>query len=298
MAVESSHGTTCSYRISGALYHLVSRGNGRQRVFLADGDYQRLVDGLESAAPKFAWHVLTFVWMPNHLHLLLKTPQAYLSVGMQYLLSGYANWFSKRDQRPGHLFQGRFKGELIQDDTYFWTVSRSIYLNPTRGRRPLVSHPRQWPWSSYPGHDHARKRRNWLAYDLLRSAWQGENWGAVIRPRPTGARVEAGLQDRPVNPLGSAAHGWLLGSEAFVDRIRSLMRDPQNADEVPAAKQLRASELSGILEAVANHDEAPVRQLAHMRRRDMRRAVVAWLARRYIQTTRRETSAALGLVPL
>jgi len=132
----------------GALYHVMSRGNGRQRVFLADGDYQRLVDGLESAVRKFAWQVLTFV--------------------------------------PTICCFQRGKGR----------------------------------------------------------------WGAVIRPRPTSTRVEAGLQDPPVNPLGSAAHGWLLRSALFVDCIRSLMRDPQDADEVPAAKQLGALELSSILATV------------------------------------------------
>ena len=119
----------------GAIYHVMSRGNGRQKTFRNDGDFQRLLEGLESAVLKFDWLVMNYVWMPNHIHLFLKTPQPNLSAGMQYLLSGYANWFSKRHQRPGHLFQGRYKSFVVEDDSYFWTLSRYIHLNPCRGGR-------------------------------------------------------------------------------------------------------------------------------------------------------------------
>lgn len=278
----------------GAIYHVMSRGNGRQKIFHDDGDFQRLLEGLESAVRKFDWLVMTYVWMPNHIHLFLKTPQPNLSAGMQYLLSGYANWFSKRHQRPGHLLQSRFKGELIEDDTYFWNVSRYIHLNPTRGRRPLVTHPRDWPWSSYPAYDQRRKRLDWVAYDLLLAAWQGEMGG---RDPAAGYRrfVEASLKDPPVNPFRSAAHGWLLGNDKFVNKIRRKIRDPQNADEVPTAKRLRGLELAGVLEAVARHYKVSVEQLAKARRGDVTRAVAAWLARRYTSATRREISTALGL---
>ncbi len=53
------------------------------------------------------WRVLAFVWMPNHIQVFLQTqtPKPNLSKGMQYLLSSYANWYAKRYQRTGHLFQ-------------------------------------------------------------------------------------------------------------------------------------------------------------------------------------------------
>ncbi len=68
--------------------------------------------------------------MPNHGHPFLRTPEANLSRGMQYLLSGYANWFNRRQQRVGHVFQGRFKGERIADASYSWTVSRHFAADP------------------------------------------------------------------------------------------------------------------------------------------------------------------------
>ncbi len=102
----------------GAIYHVMSRGNARQTVFRDDSDYQRLIKGLETVVGRLGWDLLCFVLMPNHFHLLVRTPRPNLSRGMQHLTSGYANWCSRRHRRPGHTFQGRFKSELIEDESY------------------------------------------------------------------------------------------------------------------------------------------------------------------------------------
>ena len=102
----------------GAIYHVMSRGNARQTVFRDDSDYQRLSKGLETVVGRLGRDLLCFVLMPNHFHLLVRTPRPNLSRGMQHLTSGYANWCSRRHRRPGHTFQGRFKSELIEDESY------------------------------------------------------------------------------------------------------------------------------------------------------------------------------------
>ena len=133
-----------------------------------------------------------------------------------------------------------------------------------------------------------------MAYDLLLAAWQGEMGGRD--PAAAYRRfVEAGLKDPPVNPFRSAAHGWLLGSDQFVNTIRKQIRDPRNADEVPAAKRLRGLELAAVLKVVAEHYHVSADQLGEARRGDRTRATAAWFARRYTSATRREISIALGL---
>ena len=161
----------------GAIYLVMSRGNARRRIFHDDRDHERLLEGLEPTVRRCGWELFSFVLLPNHLHLFLRTPQPNLSRGMQYLLSGYANWYAKRHRRSGHLLQGRFKEELIEDETYYWTVSRYLHLNPVRGRRPLVTHPADWRWSSYRGYARRREQVDWVAYDVLYSARQGEMGG-------------------------------------------------------------------------------------------------------------------------
>jgi REP element-mobilizing transposase RayT len=102
----------------------MTRGNRRQIMFGDEADYRRFFEGLEQTVGRFGWELLSFALMPNHVHLFLRTTQPNLSRSMQYLVSGYANWHAKRHRRQGHLTQGRFKAVLIEDESYFWTVSR------------------------------------------------------------------------------------------------------------------------------------------------------------------------------
>ena len=201
---------------------MMARGNGRQRIFHADADYQRMTDGLAKTIARTGWQVFAFVWMPNHIHLFVRTPKPNLSVGMQYLLSGYANWYAKRHQRTGHLFQGRFKAELVEDESYFWTLSRYVHLNPVRGKKPLVDHPSSWAWSSYPGYCRKSARVDWIEYESVLAAWQGEMGG-----KDSGLAyrrfVESGLETPPSNPLDNALEGWLLGSDTFLKKVKKLI---------------------------------------------------------------------------
>ena len=164
-----------------AIYHVMARGNGRQAIFHIDGDDHRMTDGLAKTVSRTGWQVLAYVWMPNHIHLFLQTPKPNLSRGMQYLLCGYANWFAKRHQRTGHMFQGRFKAELVEDESYFWTLSRYVHLNPVRGKKPLVENPSEWKWSSYPGYCRKADRVEWMDYAKVLAAWQGEKGGQKTR---------------------------------------------------------------------------------------------------------------------
>jgi REP element-mobilizing transposase RayT len=278
----------------GAIYHVMTRGNARRRIFREEGDYQRLSEGLEETVDRFGFEVFSFVWMPNHIHLFFRTPEPNLSRGMQYLLSGYANWFSARHQRPGHLFQGRFKGELIEDENYFWTVSRYIHLNPVRGKRPLVDHPRDWRWSSYPGYGRRRERVDWVAYDQVYRAWQGEIGGANVEAAYR-RFVEAGLAKPPDNPFRDAVHGWLLGSQEFVDRIKRLMKEPTHRDEVPSARRLANLPVESVIAAVADYYETTPEAFCRRRSTAPGRDLAAWLARRLTGATLRDLAEPFGL---
>ena len=201
-------------RISRAIHHVMSRGNLRRSVFEDERDYQRFLQGLEQTVGRFGWDLLSFALMPNHFLLFLRTPQPNLSRGMQYLVSGYANWYAKRHRQPGHLTQGRFKAALVEDESYFWTVSRYVHLNPVRGKRPLAAHPADWPWSSYPGYARKRDRVGWVAYEVIYSAWQGEMGGS--HPR----RHIDGSSKRDWRPCRRIPFGRLLVAGCWAARSR------------------------------------------------------------------------------
>jgi putative transposase len=107
-----------------AIYHVMARGNGRQDIVRDDDDRQRLLAGLARAVQRCSWRVYAFVILSNHFHIVLKTPQPNLARGMQTFLSSYANAWSRRHRFGGHVFQGRYRTELIEDETYLWTVTR------------------------------------------------------------------------------------------------------------------------------------------------------------------------------
>jgi REP element-mobilizing transposase RayT len=102
--------------IEGAIYHVMARGNARQKIVRDDGDRSQLINGLEQSVARHGWDLLSYVVMGNHLHLMVKTPRPNLGAGMQSFLSGYAIWAGRRWRRPGHLFQGRYRAEMIEDE--------------------------------------------------------------------------------------------------------------------------------------------------------------------------------------
>ena len=278
----------------GAIYHVISRGNQRRSIYEDEHDYQRFLQGLEQTVGRFGWELLSFVLMPNHFHLFVRTPLPNLSRGMQYLVSGYANWYAKRHNRPGHLMQGRFKASLVEDETYFWSVSRYLHLNPVRGRRPLVAHPVEWPWSSYPGYARKRARLRWVAYEAVHSAWRGEMGG---NDAETAYRrfVEQGLATKPEDPFREAVGGWLLGGPKLVDRVRSGMKVPRNPDAVPAVRLLTSIDYRTVLLAVADHFGVTLESFRHQRTGELSRDLAAWLARELTPVTLRDLSAEFGL---
>src|SRR5262249_35613355 len=221
----------------GAIYHVMARGNARQQIVRDDDDRQRLLADLERSVVRCGWELPAFVVMGNHLHLLVKTPRANLGRGMQGFLSAYAMWANRRRRRPGHLFQGRYRAEMIEDESYYWVVSRYIHLNPVRAG--LVDRPEQWAWSSYPGYVRRSGQQPWVAYEALLSAWQGEwgGWDAAVAYRRS---VQWGVSAPPPSPFREAFGGWVLGSPRFVDRLRALAGPVSANPPAPEARPLAA----------------------------------------------------------
>jgi REP element-mobilizing transposase RayT len=115
-----------------AVYHVTSRGNGRADIFHSDEDRQRFLAQLGHHLHHCAVDLYAFVLMDNHFHALVRTPRANLSRFMQRLLSSYALYARYKHHRPGHLFQGRFKAKLVEDEVYLLAVTRYIHLNPAK----------------------------------------------------------------------------------------------------------------------------------------------------------------------
>jgi putative transposase len=128
--------------------HLVQRGNNRQRCFVDDVDRQRYLDDARTAATRYCVAIHAYVLMPNHVHLLVSTPDAgATSRMMQALGRRYVAYFNLRHCRTGTLWEGRFHSSPIGTDRYFWSCHRYIECNPVRAG--LCQSPRDFRWSSH-----------------------------------------------------------------------------------------------------------------------------------------------------
>jgi putative transposase len=279
----------------GAIYHVTARAGGRQKMVRDDLDRRRLIDGLEQTVTRCGWELLAYVIMDTRLHLLLKTPRPNLSAGMHSFLSGYAIRAAQRRRLSGQVFQGRYRTEMIEDQSHYWAVSRYIHLLPVRARR--VAKPEQWPWSSYPGYHHRaqRRRQAWVAHDALLAAWQGDPPGKDATSAYT-RFVEAGVKEPPASPFREAISGWILGSDRFVAQIRRRSRTVVSRSRTSKASSLAAGlDPDLIFAAVAEFYGLDASSFSRRYEASLPRAVVAWLCRRHTEITLRALAERLGL---
>jgi putative transposase len=131
-----------------AYYHLINRGNGRQQVFYKDGDYHAFIDLMQTAREKFAVRLHAWCLMPNHFHLLVQPEQAdQLNKMMQWLMTSHVRRYHQHYRTSGHVWQGRYKSFIVQNNDHLLTVARYIEANPVRAG--LSEGAAQWPWSSH-----------------------------------------------------------------------------------------------------------------------------------------------------
>ena len=129
-------------------YHIVSRGNNKQKIFLENVDYEKYLNIFLHYKHKFGFKCYCWCLMPNHIHLILFPKRAKdLIKIMQGLNLTYTIWINSSYDKVGHLWQGRYKSRIIQQDEYFLRALRYIELNPVRAK--LAEDPLDWPWSSY-----------------------------------------------------------------------------------------------------------------------------------------------------
>lgn len=212
----------------GGVYHITARGNDRQAIFEDDADCSRFLIVLASVVARYRVRCHAYCLMGNHYHLLLETPEGNLSNAMRQLNGVYTQRFNRRHERCGHVLQGRFGAQLVDGRAYLHEVCRYIVLNPARAA--LVSHPRDWRWSSFRATAGEEPVPGFLTVDWVRSLS-----GATSEPTAISAYVrfvEAGLGQ----------------NEGALDQFRS---NPEPADPE------RARRLAEHRRAVAQCPEIP-----------------------------------------
>ncbi len=209
---------------TGAVYHITSRGNARQAIFLDEKDFADFLKVLCSVVKRYHFILHTFCLMNNHYHLLIETPEANLSRGMRQLNGLYTQRFNQRHQRVGHLFQGRYKAILVDKDNYLLELCRYVVLNPVRAK--IAKDPKDWRWSAYQattGHQGIPC----LTTDWILSQFAREQKAATILYQ---AFVSSGIKAE--SPLKAIKGQLFLGQDNFIDEIKHLMQGKENLKEI------------------------------------------------------------------
>lgn len=159
------------------------RGNGGQPIFFDDEDRCRFCLLLQEGTERFGYRVHGFCLMGNHVHLALQVAERPLAQPMQNLSFRYTRWINRRQRRIGHLFQGRYRALLVEQDSYLLELVRYIHLNPVRAN--LVTDPAEYRWSGHRAYLD-EDRLPWLTTEWVLSQF-GQNPRAAIRATQTGA---------------------------------------------------------------------------------------------------------------
>ena len=239
---------------SGAIYHVLSRGDRREAIVKRDADRSLFLELLGRTCVRTGWQAHAFVLMSNHFHLVVETPRSNLSLGMHWLLARYTQQFNRRHQLCGHVFGGRYKALLVdgRGGPYFRQVCDYVHLNPVRAGMLRASEPLQsYAWSSYPEYlKSAERRPNWLPTDRL----LGEHGLSASRARDRrelSHRMEAMQQNEnaPGLELKSIRRGWKLGGEDFLDwileRVEVEIKEGHPRQECDETEQSKARRIIG-----------------------------------------------------
>jgi REP element-mobilizing transposase RayT len=215
----------------GALYHVTSRGNAKQAIYLSDSDYEDFLDVLCGVVRRYNWLIHAYCLMGNHYHLMVETPDGNLSAGMRQLNGVYTQKFNWKHQRVGHIFQGRFKAIIVDKESYLAELARYIALNPVRAG--ITKKPEQWRWSS-----HLQTAGFEAGLECLTTEWllglfgrnkksAQEKYMEFVKAGEPGAKI-----------WDNVAGQILLGSEGFVEKMRKMLAEKENLSEIPRAQRL------------------------------------------------------------
>jgi putative transposase len=156
----------------GAIYHVTTRGNRKQEIFVDTRDRARFLQLVQQVVDRLGWICHAYCLMTNHYHLLVQTPEANLSEGMHWLNGVYAKWFNWRRELSGHLFERRFHDELVEGQAHLLELTRYVVLNPVRAG--LRNHAGEWFWSSYNATIDKGPPPRWLTTTLVLSLFSDD----------------------------------------------------------------------------------------------------------------------------
>lgn len=216
--------------LAGGLYHITSRGDRREDIYLQDSDREKWLGLLGQVCERFNWKCHAYCLMSNHYHIVIETIEGNLSRGMRQLNGVYTQYFNQAHQRVGHVYQGRYKGILVEKDSYLLELSRYVVLNPVRAG--MVKKVGDWPWSSYPSMIGVAPAPQWLETNWLLSQF------SVQRKRAVAKYIDFVGEGIGLPSLWSELTQQIyLGGESFIKKMHKKLDKNIDLNEIPRAQR-------------------------------------------------------------
>lgn len=257
-----------------ACYHIINRGNRREVVFTDGNDCDLFLLKLIEFSELYDIVIYTYCLMPNHFHLYLRTRQPNLSKFMQSFLTSFTLSMNRKYMKSEHLFQGRYKAQLVESELYKNKLSRYIHLNPIKikaceGLKSSTLKERlySYKWSSLRSYIGLEEKPKWLDRRYVLSYW-GRT--AVEKMQNYRIYVEDGIKTDNAEDIKPTEISSIIGSGAFMFEIKNkyLSRDVSDIDirEQPVLATANAFSVDDVLKAVCdyygtdNHEKVTVRR--------------------------------------
>lgn len=216
--------------LSGGVYHVTSRGDGQEDIYLSDADREAWLEVFGQVCERFNWVCHAWCQMTNHYHILIETPEANLAQGMRQLNGVYTQRFNRAHARVGHVFQGRYKAILVERDSYLLELARYVVLNPLRAG--MVKRLEAWPWSSYLATCGQAPAPAWLQTGWILGQFGQRRANAIAKYV---AFVHEGAR---LPSVWAQLQGQIfLGSEDFVRKMQARIEQSPTLDEIPRAQR-------------------------------------------------------------
>lgn len=260
-------------------YHIASRGDNRKRIFISGHDFERFLGYLRIAKDKFKFNLYAYCLMSNHYHLFIEILQPNLSKIMQYLNTAYTVYYNTKRNKSGHLFQGRFKSIMVDEDEYFLELTRYIHLNPVRAK--MVDRPENYRWSSYNGYIN-HKHDQYIDYQEL-------NRCLGMKPAAYKEFVLSAIGKKDTL-FDNIYAGFFLGSKDFIEgKLDQLKPQIESGDFAHKRKLKPEISIDDIIEAAAkvfNIDKNKI--IAQRNSQSSTRKIAIYVARRITGLTNKQ----------
>jgi putative transposase len=253
--------------IDGGYYHVMLRGNGGADIFMSDSDRYHFYMLLQEGVERFEHRIHAFCLMTNHVHLVVQVGSIPLSRIMQNLSFRYTRWFNKHQKRIGHLFQGRFKALLIDEESYLLELVRYTHLNPVRAG--MVKKPSAYPWSSHHAYT-GGETLPWLTSDVVLSRFSAK----LDKARQGYESFVAEGQTEPHRPEfhAGASDARVLGDDHFAEKVLAVKAD--------VVQDIRLDDCIAQVCRVYDLEAGVLSERGRVRKYSEARAIVGWLMTR------------------